>query len=177
MKEVSNPKIQLHCSMFHACFPILTKNNTRKCVKILKFATPYRFTYQQLWPRGGKKKASSYVPIEMHSSKWKQPIWEHKEIIAFIQTKLDEHIATLNKVDPWDWFEIFVTKWKKKFAIVMSASSFNTWEMTLPTKTKGEPTLDNSRRFFYHVSRIRHNGKVLGNEPTWQGFTSFAMIF
>jgi hypothetical protein len=73
-----------------------------------------------------KKKASSYVSIEMHSSKQKQPNWEHKEIMAFIRTKLDEHIATLNKVDPWDWFEIFVTKWKKIFVIVMNASSFNT---------------------------------------------------
>jgi hypothetical protein len=46
--------------------------------------------------------------------------------MAFIRTKLDEHIATLNKVDPWHWFEIFVKKWKKIFVIVMSASFFNT---------------------------------------------------
>jgi hypothetical protein len=82
-------------------FSYIHKKTTQESVlNFLKFATPYRFTYPQLWQN--KKKASSYVSIEMHSSKRKQPNWEHEEIIAFIQTNWDEHIATLNKVDPWD---------------------------------------------------------------------------
>ncbi len=79
--------------------------------------------------KGREKKANSYVSIEMHSSKRKQPNWEHKEIITFIRTKLDEHIPTLNKVDPWDRFEIFVTKWKKSLWLswVLVFSTHEKW--------------------------------------------------
>jgi len=84
-------------------FSYIHKKTTQESVlNSFKFATTYRFTYQTTMTKEKKKKASSYVSIEMHSSKQKQPNWEHEEIIAFIWTNLDEHITTLNKVDPWD---------------------------------------------------------------------------
>jgi hypothetical protein len=39
-----------------------------------------------------------------------QPNWEHGEISTLIKAKWDEHITTLNKVDPWDQFQRVVTK-------------------------------------------------------------------
>jgi hypothetical protein len=40
--------------------------------------------------------------------------------LAFIKAEQDEqHIATLNKVDPWDYFETTITKWGKIPKIVV----------------------------------------------------------
>jgi hypothetical protein len=40
--------------------------------------------------------------------------------LALIKTKQDEqHIATLNKVDPWDYFETTIAKWEKILKIVL----------------------------------------------------------
>jgi hypothetical protein len=45
----------------------------------------------------------------------RQPNWEHKEMLAFIKAKCDQHIAMLKKVEPQKHFEIVITKWKKLF--------------------------------------------------------------
>jgi hypothetical protein len=40
--------------------------------------------------------------------------------LAFIKAKQDEqHIATLNEIDPWDYFETTITKWGKIPKIVV----------------------------------------------------------
>jgi hypothetical protein len=62
------------------------------------------------------------MSFEMHSRKPWQPNLEHGEVSTLIKTKWDEHIGTLNKVDPWDQFQTIVTKWKKVFVIVMNVS-------------------------------------------------------
>ncbi len=52
--------------------------------------------------------------MEVQSRKPRQPNWEHKEMLALIKAKCDEHIAMLNTVEPQKQFEIVITKWKKK---------------------------------------------------------------
>ncbi len=64
------------------------------------------------------------MSLEMHSRKPQQPNWEHGEVSTLIKAKRDEHIATLDKVNQWDQFQIVVTKWKKIFGIVMSVNYF-----------------------------------------------------
>jgi hypothetical protein len=63
--------------------------------------------------------------------------WEHGKTIALIKAKKDEHVATLNNIDPWDHFEIIVIKWKKIFVNVMLQNCFNTWEIAWCVKTNG----------------------------------------
>ncbi len=66
------------------------------------------------------------MSFQMHSRKPWQPNWEHGEVSALIKAKHDEHIIALDKVDPQDQFEIFVTKWKKVYVIIMNVAYFNT---------------------------------------------------
>jgi hypothetical protein len=58
--------------------------------------------------------------------------------LAFIKAKQDEqHIATLNKVDPWDYFETIITKWVKIPKIVVSYNFFQHMKNNLVCKDKG----------------------------------------
>jgi hypothetical protein len=58
---------------------------------------------------------------EVHSKKPRHPNWEHKEVMALIQAKKEEHTIGLNKLDPIDKLvETSVTKWKRILKVVMS---------------------------------------------------------
>jgi hypothetical protein len=67
----------------------------------------------------GKKKVSSNLAsksiVEVQTKKPKLPNWEHGEILALVKVKRDEHIATLNKVNPRDQFKTTIVKWKVFF--------------------------------------------------------------
>ncbi len=85
--------------------------------------------------------------FEVHTRKPWQPNWEQGEIMAFIKAKRDEHVAALNKVDPWNQFEIVVTKWKLFLLLWCLQVVLNTWEMDLHAKTNGVQSQVNSKIF------------------------------
>jgi hypothetical protein len=50
--------------------------------------------------------------IKIHTRKPRQPNEEHGKVMVLIKAK-QEHVASLDKIDLCDQFEIVVMKWKK----------------------------------------------------------------
>jgi hypothetical protein len=54
-----------------------------------------------------------------------QPNWEHKEILALVKAKQDEHIINLDVDDRQDKFETIIRKWNKISMQVMIVECSN----------------------------------------------------
>jgi len=47
------------------------------------------------------------------------PNWEHQEVVALVQAKWEEHLASLDVIDLRDYSESVVLKWEKEFTTTM----------------------------------------------------------
>jgi hypothetical protein len=84
--------------------------------------------------------------------------------MALVKAKWDEHIASLDKIDPWDQFET-TTKWKNFFIIVMNAS-LSQHMITIPTcKKQVGNTFWRVQEKFNYMSKIGHNEDYWAMSP------------
>ncbi len=91
------------------------------------------------------------MSFEMHSRKPWQANWEHDKVSTLIKTKWDEHITILYKVDPWDQFQIVITKWKTVFVIIMNVGNSQHMKNDPTYKDKWGAISREFKKIFYHV--------------------------
>lgn len=68
-----------------------------------------RLTRKKLKGKNIATQSFNFV-VEIHLRKFRQPNWEHKEVLVLIIAKKDEHIARLDQVDSRDKFETSMKK-------------------------------------------------------------------
>ncbi len=76
-----------------------------------------------------------------------------------------EHDIALNKVDSWDQFESFITKWKNISIIVMNVSISQHLKNVLTYKDKWRAILDNAKNIFDHIPETRLNENYWAMSP------------
>jgi hypothetical protein len=79
------------------------------------------------------------------------------EVSTFINVKREEHVTSLDNVNPCDQFVMMVTKWKKISMMVMNANLSLHMKNDSAYKNKWGSILKEFKKSFDHMSGIRQN--------------------